>query len=351
MTKQSTLHSISDSAKDRDSADGHTSVSDMPVSFEASAGIVLSRRRALFSDSFKWLDAHHVSMNSSHSFVNHHDRRRYIDDYALRLIDDLTNRPVDPLFMDARLSKQPVKPLNRWITRIIVFLICIAIGTVGSQFVRKLHTDPRKAIRTSLANELTGYTNRFDNLVKEVTLLRNSVDHESDRITTPEEDQVSKSDDMINGTRSVEGSGVTLTIANPLSAATDSNSASLPREASAARMRVITDRDIQMFVSVLWEAGAEAIAVNGHRIGAQTSIRVAGQTILVGVNQTQSPYVIEAIGDTGELLKVFNMLKRCRWYAALVNAGINPQISSSRVIRLSAASTGDINFASERGRK
>lgn len=341
--------SVSSKNSYKDNEPKHT-LSSMPASFAASDGIALSRRRALFSRAFTGLESHHVDL-SINRFAHNHDRRRYIDDYALRLIDDLTNRPVDPLFMDARLSKQPVKPWHKWFTRIIVFLICIAIGTVGSQFVRKLHTDPRKAIRSSLANELVGYTNRFDKLVKDVTVLRNNVDRESQRITTPEEDEVSKSDDILNGTRAVEGSGVTLTIANPISAGTDANSGSLPRENNGARMRLVTDRDIQMLVSVLWEAGAEAIAVNGHRLGVQTSIRVAGQTILVGVNQTQSPYVIEAIGDTNELIRACNSAKKVRWFASLLNAGINPQISPSRVIKLNAASTGDVIFANERTRR
>ncbi|MDK6294797.1 DUF881 domain-containing protein [Gardnerella swidsinskii] len=349
MTKQDEFVSLKDSIKDLDVK--HTShKSTMPMSFAAPDGMSLTRRRALFSHSFTGISTHHVVMSSS-GFAHNHDRRRYIDDYALRLIDDLTNRPVDPMFMDARLSKQPVKPFNLWFTRAIVFLLCVSIGTVGSQFVRKLHTDPRKAIRSSLANELSGYTSRFDKLVEEVTSLRNNVDHESQKITTPEEDEVSKSDDMVNGTHAVEGSGITLTIANPISASSDVNSGSLPRESNGARMRLVTDRDIQQFVSLLWEAGAEAISVNGHRLGAQTSIRVAGQTILIGVNQTQSPYVIEVIGDSDDLIKQCNDMKRMKWYASLVNAGINPQVSPSRVIRLSAANTGDISFANERIRR
>lgn len=322
----------------------------LPEAFLAPEGIMLSKRRALFSNSFSGLESHHITFNNQH-FAHNRDRSRYIDGFALRLIDDLTNRPVDPMFMDARLSKQPIKPFNLWFTRIVVFIICIAIGTVGSQFVRKLHTDSRKQIRSSLANELVGYTTRFDKLVKEVNNLRNNVDNESKRIIMPEKDEVSKSDDMLNGTRAVEGSGVTLTIANPISANNDANAGSLPRESHGARIRLVTDRDIQIFVSLLWKAGAEAISVNGHRIGAQTSIRIAGQTILIGVNQTQSPYIIEAIGSTDELMREYNAIKRLRWYTTLINAGINPQISPSRVIKLSAASTGDINFANERSRR
>ena len=42
------------------------------------------------------------------------------------------------------------------------------------------------------------------------------------------------------------------------------------------------DADLQTLVSLLWQAGAEAIAINGNRLGVQTSIRTAGSTILIG---------------------------------------------------------------------
>lgn len=325
----------------------NTDNSVIPESFPAPTVILFSKRRAVFSKSVFALGPHHVT-NSSYNFSNHNEKRRRIEDYSLRLIDDLSNRPVDPLFMDSRLNKQNVSKINLWITRIIVFIICVALGTVGSQFVRKLHTDSRKAIRLSLANELTSHASRFDNLVKDVTRLRASVDRESKRINTPYENQVDKSDNMTNGTHGVVGPGIVLTIANPISTNNDVSSGNIPREMTKGeRIRVVTDRDIQIFVSILWDAGAEAISINGHRIGAQTSIRTAGSTILIGVNQTQSPYTIEAIGDSSSLIEKLNSQKRSPWFVSLSDAGINPQISKSNTLKLSAAGTGEINFAKE----
>lgn len=319
----------------------------IPVSFPAQDGSSLARRRAVFSTSIFNIDTHHATRNVNR-FASQHDRRRYVDDYSLKLIDDLINRPVDTLFMDSRLGRQEVGVVSRWITRIVVFIICIAIGTVGSQFVRRLHTDPRKAIRNSLANELVEHTNRFDSLVQEVSSLKNSVNKESQRMITPEEDKLVQSDDITNGTRAVSGSGVVITIANPMVATSDAVVSTLPREAKGAKVRVITDRDIQIFVSILWNAGAEAISVNGHRLGAQTSIRTAGQTVLVGVNQTQSPYVIEAIGNRDNIIRKLDEAKLSPWYASLTNAGMNPQITTSDMIKLSAAGTGDLKFAKEK---
>lgn len=326
---------------------GSTSSFVAPKSFPAPTVVQFSKRRAVFSKSVFALGAHHVT-HSTENFSLHNDRRLHIEDYSLRLIDDLSNRPVDPLFMDSRLNKQNVSKISIWITRIIVFIICVAVGTVGSQFVRKLHADSRKAIRMSLANELSARASRFDNLVKEVSKLRASVDRDSKRINTPYENQVDKSDNMTNGSHSVSGPGIVLTIANPISAGNDVSNGALAREMSkGAKIRVVTDRDIQIFVSILWDAGAEAISVNGNRIGSQTSIRTAGSTVLVGVNQTQSPYTIEAIGDSSSLIEKLNSQKQSPWFASLSNAGISPQVSTSNNLKLAAAGMGEVNFAKE----
>ena len=105
---------------------------------------------------------------------------------------------------------------------------------------------------------------------------------------------------MVNGVLPVQGEGITLTIANPISVSGDNADSSLPRE-NGSQVRVVTDSDLQVLVSLLWQSGAEAIAINGYRLGVQTSIRTAGTTILIGVNSVQSPYRIEAIGNSSAL--------------------------------------------------
>jgi len=59
----------------------------------------------------------------------------------------------------------------------------------------------------------------------------------------------------------------------------------------------VQDRDLQSVVNALWAAGAEAIAINGQRLTAQSSIRQAGDAILVDFQPLRAPYVVSAIGD------------------------------------------------------
>lgn len=59
----------------------------------------------------------------------------------------------------------------------------------------------------------------------------------------------------------------------------------------------IQDVDLRLVVNALWRAGAEAVAVNEHRVGPTTAIRAAGDRILVNFAPVASPYRIEAIGN------------------------------------------------------
>ena len=59
----------------------------------------------------------------------------------------------------------------------------------------------------------------------------------------------------------------------------------------------IQDVDLRLVVNALWQAGAEAVAINGHRVGGTTAIRAAGDRILVNFAPVTSPYRISAIGD------------------------------------------------------
>lgn len=271
-------------------------------------------------------------------------RRPQLEDDSLRLIDDLTNRPMDPMFSDSRLDKRPKSAFRVWSTRVIVFIICVAVGFSGSIIVQILHTDPRKEIRSSLAKELTQQTKHLNTLNSEVSSLRVKVENQSKKLANTTKDDTLTYDEMATGTIPVTGPGITLTIANPLAANSDTTSGSLPRE-SSSNIRVVTDGDLQVFIQILWQAGAEAISINGYRLGVQTSVRTAGQTILVGVNQVQSPYKIQAIGDASALASAVGEKSQRSLYTTLKGAGIYPQITTSKSITLEAASSSEISYA------
>ncbi len=65
---------------------------------------------------------------------------------------------------------------------------------------------------------------------------------------------------------------------------------------------VIHEEDLQAVINALWASGAEAVAVNGHRIVATTAIRCVGNVLLLHGNTYSPPYEIVAIGDDAELV-------------------------------------------------
>jgi uncharacterized protein YlxW (UPF0749 family) len=79
------------------------------------------------------------------------------------------------------------------------------------------------------------------------------------------------------GQMAVQGAGFTVTV-------------------SDAGTSSVTDRDLQAVVNAVWTGGAEAVSVAGVRLGPQTAIRTAGQTILADFHALRSPYVIAVIG-------------------------------------------------------
>jgi uncharacterized protein YlxW (UPF0749 family) len=90
-------------------------------------------------------------------------------------------------------------------------------------------------------------------------------------------------------------------------------------DAASGENRVL-DRDLQATVNALWAAGAEAIAVDGQRMTAQSAIRQAGDAVLVNFEPVTAPYDVAAVGDPVGLETAFGSSAtagRMRAYAQL----------------------------------
>lgn len=81
----------------------------------------------------------------------------------------------------------------------------------------------------------------------------------------------------------------------------------------------VLDVDLQQLVNGLWAAGAEAIAVNGHRLTSLTAIRGAGTAITVDYSSLTRPYTVQAIGDRDTLPARFAQTAGGQWMQYLVN--------------------------------
>lgn len=96
---------------------------------------------------------------------------------------------------------------------------------------------------------------------------------------------------------------------------------------SDQRANRVYDLDLQILVNGLWQAGAEAIAINDHRLSALTAIRGAGEAITVDFRSLTRPYRIDAIGDARTLQARFAESTGGVWWNQLAqNQGLGYEV-------------------------
>jgi uncharacterized protein YlxW (UPF0749 family) len=64
---------------------------------------------------------------------------------------------------------------------------------------------------------------------------------------------------------------------------------------------VVHQQDIDAVINALWAGGAEAMAVQGHRVTSATKIKCVGNVILVGGRVYSPPFEISAIGPAEDM--------------------------------------------------
>lgn len=120
------------------------------------------------------------------------------------------------------------------------------------------------------------------------------------------------------GTSAVRGSGLRVRV---------NDADSIPDDAEDLSAYRISDADLQLLVNALWGAGAEAISINGNRIVATTSIRAAGETIVVNFRPLAPPYRLEAIGADQTAFAASDIVRQMRQWRRDFGLGF----STSRV--------------------
>ncbi len=137
------------------------------------------------------------------------------------------------------------------------------------------------------------------------------------------------------GLSKVEGPGVVIRLA-------DSNQP-VPPDADPYYF-IVHDSNLQALVNELWAAGAEAIALNGHRLVYRSSIRCIGPTVLVNNQRLASPYVVEAIGPSKELSQALRLPGGFMNYMSpFLGNGVSISVDQSNMIHL-AEFSGELLF-------
>lgn len=137
------------------------------------------------------------------------------------------------------------------------------------------------------------------------------------------------------GTVAVSGPGVVITVDDA------------PGSDRDARDRVL-DRDLQILVNGLWQSGAEAISINGHRLSTLTAIRGAGEAITVDYRSLNRPYRVEAIGDPRTLPASFALTSAGAWWNDLArNRGMTYALDGADSLTLGADPGMVLRYARE----
>jgi uncharacterized protein YlxW (UPF0749 family) len=107
----------------------------------------------------------------------------------------------------------------------------------------------------------------------------------------------------------------------------------------------VLDSDLQELVNGLWQAGAEAVAINGNRLGPTTAIRTAGNSVNVNFRALTPPYVVTAIGDPDTLPARFSETRGGQSWADLeTNYGIRFDTEAATALVLPGAPAGRLRL-------
>jgi uncharacterized protein YlxW (UPF0749 family) len=152
---------------------------------------------------------------------------------------------------------------------------------------------------------------------------------------------------LAGASTAIIGPGLTVTVTDP---GVSPNLSDVSKQRVNGSRQIILDRDLQLVVNSLWASGAEAIAVNGARIGPNVTIRQAGGAILVDNNPISSPYTILAVGPPHAMRDVFDNspgLHRLRLLE--VSYGVGVSVNAADGLALPAGAIRDVKFAKQIG--
>jgi len=122
-------------------------------------------------------------------------------------------------------------------------------------------------------------------------------------------------------------------------------------DASSDREKVL-DTDLQKLVNGLWEAGAEAISINGERLTVLSAIRHASEAITVNFHSLRPPYRVLAIGDRKTMASRFGDTSAASaWLTLQREVGLRFRMTSEPSLRLPGIDVPTLRFAREMGPK
>jgi uncharacterized protein YlxW (UPF0749 family) len=274
------------------------------------------------------------------------------------LLDAVLAETVDPAYAQAAAARAAAggTPRPRWRGRTIVALTMVVAGLlVAVTYEQAAATvQGREQVRDALIADVQRDSEVTDDLTAQLETLQTEVTSTRDELLAASAVGQRARDALARAERgaaavAVTGPGLLVTLANadptadedPVGGGTTEQD---PRE----RVR---DGHLQLVVNSLWAAGAEAVSINGQRLGTTTAIRFAGEAVLVDFRPVTNPYEIRAIGDPDTLSNRFIANPDVRALAVISESfGLRFEFSEEEQLTLPAGSIPELRAAVPEGR-
>jgi uncharacterized protein YlxW (UPF0749 family) len=246
-----------------------------------------------------------------------------LPDASMDLLKQIVGQPIDPDYAAVAARRRAGEPArgarrSRWLFGLVVLLIGAMFAIAALQTTRS---------QPQLQNERTELITRIKSAQQHRDKLREQEDElaaqnaklRSAGLGNDARAQALRGRlqglETATGAAAVTGPGVTIVVDDA------------PTGNGSNR---VLDVDLQVLVNGLWQAGAEAIQINGQRITALTAIREAGQAITVNYRSLKSPYTVQAIGDPKSLqARLLDTSAGPWWNALKQNQGMRYDVTAA----------------------
>jgi uncharacterized protein YlxW (UPF0749 family) len=257
-----------------------------------------------------------------------------------QLLVDLVTNTLDPGYAAAAQRRGP-DSARRWYDRPAVVVGCLLIGfTLVVAYVHTHRGAPEAAkVHDRLVSKVRDAERNDDRLAKEADALNSTLRKLRDAALSGAGSLGSQLDreQLLAGQVAVHGPGLEVMLREP-PRATKTDTAGRGGSTPITASNILTDRDMRSVINELWADGAEAISVNNVRLSPTTSVRFAGEVVLVDRVAITSPYTIRAIGNADDLATAFASSAVASRYHTLVSAeGIGFSFSGRSDLKLPAS--------------
>ncbi|GAB7051790.1 DUF881 domain-containing protein [Catenuloplanes indicus] len=266
-------------------------------------------------------------------------RRQYAPDF----LTELFRNPLDPGYADAAARRAKEGPRTGWRGASARGLALTTLVLVGFLFAiayrQTMAEEPaRGKARAALVDQIRTRQDVAEGLEQRAAALRAEVNALREANLEGGTAERLRNLEALTGLADVEGDGVTVTVA-------DGDAHVDVVTGGSKKVSKVLDRDLQDIANALWATGAEAIAINGERLTATSTIRAAGEAILVDFAPVTSPYEVTAIGPD-DLKDRFEETGTASLFRALVDKyGMKFQVDDRDDLKLPAAAGGDLEHA------